>query len=256
MATIKQNPIWCVPARSLVDNSGVMPHSFRIEHIRGRISAIERQRAENDPMWRQIIPYIVITTPDYENILRYRRGNQSGQKDLVDSYSIGFGGHVDVSKNMPIYFESDKAFWRALARDAVRELHEELGVSNVLHHPLRNKAIELFDSLTSNWFCGISSIFASKLENQIYRKLKTKQYQFIHRSDNITSRCHLGVCIVIELDMCEIKTAEVGHIECLAWQSSYALRRSHYEGKEKLEPWSEVALAYASDLEFARNGHF
>lgn len=248
----KENPIWCVPSRILVDNGGILSSSLRIEDIRHYISAVPRAIAENDTNWRQIIPYIVLTTPDHKNILRYRRGNKSGQKDLIDLYSIGFGGHVDVTQQTPALFTSDKDFWRIMARDAVRELSEELGIDNILHHSLRNKLIRQINELTKGKFSGFISALANKLENQIYHKLKTRKYQFIHRSDTITNKCHLGVCIVVEINMCEISAGEIGHIDSLAWHTSYNIRQADYSEREKLEDWSVSALTYATDLAYQR----
>lgn len=256
MAFAKENPIWCVPAKHLPDNSGVLSNNFRVEHIRGRLVSVPREKAEEDPNWRQIVPYIVITTPNHEHLLRYRRGQQSSQTDLVKKYSIGFGGHIKVTRDTPIYFDSNKSFWQCIARHAVRELNQELGIDNVLHHPLRNRMVEVFDNLTGGWLSGITQVFTAKLENQIYYKLKTKQYQFIHRGDTHLNKCHLGLCLVVNLDMCEIKASELGQIEDLSWQSSYDLRQANYSNPGELEPWSQAALIYASDLEYAHKGSF
>ena len=52
-----------------------------------------RSRAEQDPGFKQIIPYVVFT---FDNmILRYVRGAKSGEKRLVAKGSIGIGGHIN-----------------------------------------------------------------------------------------------------------------------------------------------------------------
>ena len=52
-----------------------------------------RSRAEEDPAFKQIIPYAVFTSG--EKILHYVRGAKSGEKRLVSKGSIGVGGHIN-----------------------------------------------------------------------------------------------------------------------------------------------------------------
>jgi predicted NUDIX family phosphoesterase len=78
-----------------------------------------RSRAEQDPSFKQIIPYVVFTFDDM--ILRYVRGAKSGEKRLVAKRSIGIGGHINDRD------ESLFSFDREAYRVAVhREIEEEL----------------------------------------------------------------------------------------------------------------------------------
>src|ERR1039458_6895116 len=52
-----------------------------------------RARAETDPAFKQIIPYVVIT--DGKSILHYVRGKKSGEQRLVAKGSICIGGHIN-----------------------------------------------------------------------------------------------------------------------------------------------------------------
>ena len=54
---------------------------------------VPRSRAEEDPTFKQIIPYAVFTSG--EKILHYVRGAKSGEKRLVSKGSIGIGGHIN-----------------------------------------------------------------------------------------------------------------------------------------------------------------
>ena len=56
---------------------------------------LPRSRAEQDPAFKQIIPYVIFTFEG--TILRYVRGAKSGEKRLVDKASIGIGGHINDS---------------------------------------------------------------------------------------------------------------------------------------------------------------
>lgn len=57
-----------------------------------------RDAAEVDPNWKQLIPYVVINTPD--GILLYQRTKKAGEQRLHGSYSIGFGGHIDEPEDL------------------------------------------------------------------------------------------------------------------------------------------------------------
>jgi predicted NUDIX family phosphoesterase len=52
-----------------------------------------RPDAENDPSWKQVIPYVVLF--DDDQIFLMRRTRAGGDERLHDRYSIGIGGHVN-----------------------------------------------------------------------------------------------------------------------------------------------------------------
>ena len=52
-----------------------------------------RPEAEDDPTWKQVIPYLVLR--DRESIFLMRRTRAGGDVRLHDRYSIGIGGHVN-----------------------------------------------------------------------------------------------------------------------------------------------------------------
>ena len=58
-------------------------------------SFLLRPAAENDPSFKQIIPYAVITHAG--RILHYVRGRKTGEQRLAAKGSIGIGGHVNLS---------------------------------------------------------------------------------------------------------------------------------------------------------------
>jgi predicted NUDIX family phosphoesterase len=80
---------------------------------------LPRVQAEEDPTFKQIIPYVLIRRE--EALLHYVRGKSSGEQRLVAKGSIGIGGHINPTD------ESLFNIGRDFYDDAVqRELHEEL----------------------------------------------------------------------------------------------------------------------------------
>jgi predicted NUDIX family phosphoesterase len=80
---------------------------------------LPRSRAEEDPQYKQIIPYAVFTFG--KKILHYVRGAKSGEKRLVSKGSIGIGGHInDHDESL---FSFDMGAYRAAVH---REIEEEL----------------------------------------------------------------------------------------------------------------------------------
>jgi predicted NUDIX family phosphoesterase len=56
---------------------------------------LPRSAAENDPSFKQIIPYALVTHGG--RVLHYVRGRKTGEQRLAAKGSIGIGGHVNLS---------------------------------------------------------------------------------------------------------------------------------------------------------------
>ena len=54
---------------------------------------LARDKAEDDPSYKQIIPYAIFRFED--RFLHYVRGGKSGEKRLASKGSIGIGGHIN-----------------------------------------------------------------------------------------------------------------------------------------------------------------
>lgn len=81
---------------------------------------VERAHAENDPSYKQVIPYILIQSSAEDKTAAYRR--QGSEKRLHDLWSVGIGGHIN-----PIDIDSDTdSFREILLAGMDRELDEEL----------------------------------------------------------------------------------------------------------------------------------
>ena len=85
----------------------------------GQTRFMPRSQAEENPEFKQIIPYVLIRQGD--RWLHYVRGKASGEKRLVAKGSIGVGGHINPEDQS--LFDSGRDFYD---RAVQRELHEEL----------------------------------------------------------------------------------------------------------------------------------
>jgi len=83
-----------------------------------------RPRAEKDPSFKQLIPYVLMTCEG--RYLTYVRGKRAGETRLVGNRSIGIGGHINPIDDAAPLFRSDS---RALYEAAVeREVAEEVSI--------------------------------------------------------------------------------------------------------------------------------
>lgn len=78
---------------------------------------IDRDKAENDPAFKQVIPYIVIMDKDRQHVAIYNRNGTEGR--LHGKWSLGVGGHINP---MP---EARHDFEISLLLNMKRELDEE-----------------------------------------------------------------------------------------------------------------------------------
>ncbi len=117
-----------VVRRSLFDELGSF-HGLNFEPekylgallSRGNNFFLPRAQAENDPSYKQIIPYAILAQGD--RVLHYVRGKKAGEQRLVAKGSIGIGGHMnDADESL---FAWDEHAYRA---GVEREVNEELKI--------------------------------------------------------------------------------------------------------------------------------
>lgn len=91
---------------------------------------VPRARAETDPGFKQIIPYVLLTWEG--RVLHYVRGKKVGEQRLASKGSIGIGGHLnDRDENL---FSVDETSYRAGVQ---REVNEELTVQSGYRDEIR-----------------------------------------------------------------------------------------------------------------------
>ena len=88
-----------------------------------------RSRAETDPSYKQLIPYVIMTCGD--RVLSYVRGKRAGETRLVGLRSIGIGGHINPADDLPLFSaDSREAYLAAVGREVAEEVVVETGYTD------------------------------------------------------------------------------------------------------------------------------
>lgn len=95
-----------------------------------QLGYIPRPEAENDPGYKQLIPYVVLRWGD--QLFHYRRGKAGGEVRLQALRSIGVGGHIN---------REDGALVDAYRQGLLREVSEEVELTG----PYRERTIGLIN---------------------------------------------------------------------------------------------------------------
>ena len=84
-----------------------------------------RSEAETNPDFKQLIPYVILSCDG--RILSYVRGKRAGEARLVGRRSIGIGGHINPTDEMPLL---DSDFHDAYLTAVQREVAEEVAIES------------------------------------------------------------------------------------------------------------------------------
>ncbi len=88
---------------------------------------MRRAEAEEDPSFKQIIPYVLLVHEG--RVLHYVRGKKAGEKRLVAKGSIGIGGHMNNEDEDLFTWDMD-AYMEGVRREVTEELNLETGFKN------------------------------------------------------------------------------------------------------------------------------
>jgi predicted NUDIX family phosphoesterase len=89
----------------------------------GVLAFMPRPAAENDPGFKQVIPYVIMAHQG--RYLSYVRGKKAGEQRLVGNRSIGIGGHINPTDELPLFNVDFRDVYRAAVE---REVAEEVVV--------------------------------------------------------------------------------------------------------------------------------
>jgi predicted NUDIX family phosphoesterase len=187
-----------VVRRSLFDQLGSF-HGLNFEPekylpallSRGNNFFLPRAQAENDPGYKQIIPYALVAHGD--TVLHYVRGKKAGEQRLVAKGSIGIGGHMNDSDES--LFAWDEAAYRA---GVEREVNEEIRIDS----PFEDRIVALLNDDTTEVgqvHLGIVHVFrlaeprVEKREAMITNVAFLKKDELLARRDNLETWSQLCV---------------------------------------------------------------
>jgi len=92
---------------------------------------ITRKEAENNPDYKQLIPYALLHHKD--SVFVYRRGKLLTEKRLLGNYSIGIGGHIGIT---------DPGLFGTTYEDGLkREINEEV----IIESPYTQRIVALLN---------------------------------------------------------------------------------------------------------------
>ncbi len=158
--------------------------------LRGNNLFLSRDQAEQNPAYKQIIPYALIV---FENrVLHYVRGKKAGEQRLVAKGSIGIGGHMNEGDES--LFALDEQAYRA---GVEREVNEEIKIDT----PFEDRIVALLNDDTTDVgrvHLGIVHVFklaepkVEKHEAMIAssRRLMFRSYRSWSGANATSSICH------------------------------------------------------------------
>lgn len=192
--------------------------------------ALFRRRGdvENDERFLQIIPYCFVQQQDNEyNLLVCRRNKHSGEKRLHNSYSIGFGGHVNFLDASAVYQRGINANPMVLRHPSAildacvtREVNEE-----IRYVEMPTIASKHPDDTTS---------FPSRSVTLI----PTQTTIMLMDDSNPVSRMHIGIVYRATIAHPEYLSIEEDCFDEAQWVSVNDLVTDEWQ--EKLESWSRI----------------
>ena len=126
-----------VVRRKVLDELGIFQGlNFKVDGYLDAIFAsgqpqfLSRTKAERDPSYKQLIPYVLMMHAD--KYLTYVRGKRAGEARLVGNRSIGIGGHVNPRDCENPFLNEDlrKAYLAAVEREVAEEVYVEAAHSD------------------------------------------------------------------------------------------------------------------------------
>ncbi len=147
---------------------------------RGSNFFIPRHQAENDPAYKQIIPYALMA---FENtVLHYVRGKKAGEQRLVAKGSIGIGGHMNETDES--LFAMDEQAYRA---GVEREVNEEIKIDT----PFEDRIVALLNDDSTDVgrvHMGIVHLFKLKEPKVQKREAMITGLSFLNREELMARR--------------------------------------------------------------------
>lgn len=127
-----------------------------------------RDRVEADASLKQLIPYVIM---EYDGkFLNYIRGKRAGEKRLLGLRSIGIGGHINPSDDLPLLGNFFETYRNAVEREVQEEVSVKAGHSDKvvgLINDDSNEVGRVHLGIVHRW--GLNSPEVQKKEQMITR---------------------------------------------------------------------------------------
>ena len=147
---------------------------------RGNNFFFPRAEAENDPTYKQIIPYVLLAFKN--KVLYYVRGKKAGEQRLVAKGSIGIGGHMNETDES--LFALDEQAYRT---GVEREVNEEIEINT----PFQDRIVALLNDDTTevgHVHLGIVHIFHLEEQKVEKREAMITNLTFLTRAELMARR--------------------------------------------------------------------
>lgn len=141
---------------------------------------IPRSKAEEDPSFKQIIPYVLLVHNGC--VLHYVRGKKAGEQRLVAKGSIGIGGHMNDGDGG--LFNLDSQHYNIVVE---REIHEELHLQTLFE----NRAVALLNddsNAVGQVHLGVVHVFDLETDNVQKREAMITNLEFLTKAELLARR--------------------------------------------------------------------
>ena len=173
--------------RSLLEGIGIFHGlNFEVEKYLPAMLAREnnffmpRSQAEEDPSFKQIIPYVLLVHG--ERVLHYVRGKKAGEQRLVAKGSVGIGGHMNDGDEHLFALDHD-----AYLEGVRREICEELNVNT----KFQNHIVALLNDDTNpvgQVHLGVVHVFKLATDDVTKREAMITNLEFLDRDELLARR--------------------------------------------------------------------
>jgi|SRR3984893_10602234 len=150
---------------------------------RGSNFFIPRLDAENNPTYKQIIPYALIVFGN--TVLHYVRGKKAGEQRLIAKGSIGVGGHMNESDES--LFAMEEQAYRA---GVEREVNEEIKIDT----PFEDQIVALLNDDSTDVgrvHLGVVHVFKLKEPKVQKREAMITGLTFLTKDELMSRRASL-----------------------------------------------------------------
>lgn len=212
--TAEKEKVLVIPKKLVFDNGIIADTQDILDAIDRGSFFMNRDAAETDEDFLQIIPYVVIRYLD-ENfdqekyfdsdfVFAYQRLKNSSESRLHNKYSLGVGGHIN-----PVDTNDTTPSFNHVINAALREIDEEIAIKD---HEIEE--VNLF--------------------------LNEEEDPIIYDDSNPVGRVHLGIIFTYESPEKDITVKETTKIEGKLFSISEInlLKKD----KEKFENWSNIVI--------------